>query len=235
MCSSLMAAGHDVQLCHCATPRYCVETVGDKVRQYQLRASEQFTLDRHIPLGPTFRDLRRLPPYIAAEKFDIVHTHLSHDSAFGGLCCKLLGSRRPPVIRTLHQRSVLPPSLPNRILLRWCADGVLTFTEGFRQATLTRFGLAPERVGVQPMPIDLTRFSPDRTYRDMRPLFGIAPDAPVIGIVGRFQKYRPVRINSRTLVRGGDCFEFPGFACVLAHQHEDGAGFNFPFHGLALP
>jgi glycosyltransferase involved in cell wall biosynthesis len=64
------------------------------------------------------------------------------------------------------------------------------FTEGFRQEYIRRFALEPASTAIQPMTIDVKRFSPVRSYRDMRDEFAVPRDAPLIGIVGRFQKYR---------------------------------------------
>jgi glycosyltransferase involved in cell wall biosynthesis len=190
MCKSLQDLGHDVLIAYCTAPPNEPETMGMKVKEYAVNGTEQFALDRHIPPLKTLRDTVTLPRFISRKKFDVVHMHLSHDHAFGAMLAKLLGRNRPQLVRTLHRRSVLENNLGNRLQLKALADGFLTFTEGFRQQYIDEYGLAPERVAVQPMPVDLERFSPQRSYVDKRTEFGIAADAPVIGIVGRYQKYR---------------------------------------------
>ncbi len=194
MCKGLQNLGHEVVIAHCKAPRDEQETVGKKVAEYGLKGNEDFALDRHIPLLKTLKDIWGLPSYIAREKFDIVHVHLCHDHAFGGILTKCIGRKRPILVRTLHRREVLKDTFGYRLQLKGLTDGWLTFTEKFRQKYIDRFGLDPDRLAVQPMPIDLARFSPDRTFRDMRSVFGIAADAPVIGIVGRYQKYRRAEI-----------------------------------------
>jgi glycosyltransferase involved in cell wall biosynthesis len=190
MCKSLQDLGHDVLIAYCTAPPNEPETMGMKVKEYGVEGTEKFALDRHIPPLRTLKDTVTLPRFISRRKFDIVHMHLSHDHAFGGALAKLLGRNRPQLVRSLHRRTVLEPKLGNRLQLKKLADGFLTFTEGFRQKYITEYGLDPERIAVQPMPIDLERFSPARNYADKRAEFAIAPDAPVIGIVGRYQKYR---------------------------------------------
>jgi len=94
------------------------------------------------------------------------------------------------IIRTIHYREVLANSFASRFLLNRLTDGTLLFTEGFRRKTIERFHLDPEAVGVQPMIIDLDRFRPNRTFKNIRAEFGVGPETVLIGIVGRFQKYR---------------------------------------------
>ena len=194
MCHGLQERGHDVQIAYSAAPRDEEETVGKKVKSYHLNGTEAFALDRHIPPRKTLNDFLTLPRYISTEKVDIVHTHLTHDHAFGGLCVKRLGGNRPTLVRTLHRRSVLKNTLGNRILLKRLTDAWLTFTPAFRQTYIERFRLPPDRVGIQPLTIDTERFNPAHGFRDMRKEFDIPADAPLIGIVGRYQKYRKMDI-----------------------------------------
>ncbi len=189
-CLDLQARGHHVLLAHSAQPQFDERTLGTKAREMGVNSTEQFALDRYLHLRGTFHDLFALPDFVRREAFDVVHLHLSHDHAVGGLCVKRLGKRRPVLVRTLHNRSVLTPSLGARLLLRWFTDGYLVFTEGFRQEYIRRFRIPPDRIGVMPMPVDLERYDPARQFQNMRHVFGIAPDAPLIGIVGRFQRYR---------------------------------------------
>lgn len=194
MCRSLQDLGHDVLLAHCRDAFEVDESISKKVREYGVNATERFALDRHIPPFRTLADLWNLPRFMASEKFDIVHMHLCHDHSIGGVCAKLLGRRRPTLIRSLHRRDVLNASLGYNCQMRRLGDGFLTFTPGFRKTYIERFGLAPESLDVQPMTVDLDRFRPDRHFRDMRTVFGIEPGATVIGIVGRFQKYRKMNV-----------------------------------------
>ncbi len=191
MCHSLEQLGHDVLLAYRA-PQHenPEESIRMKAEQLDLHRTEQFALDRYLSPRGTMRDLLQLPRFLKKERFDVVNMHLCHDHAFGGICTKFLGSKRPLLVRTLHRRSVLEPTLGYKLQLGKLADGFLVFTESFRQQYITRFDIAPERIAVLPMPIDVDRFSPNQNFRDVRAEFGIQASAPVIGIVGRFQKYR---------------------------------------------
>lgn len=195
MCRSLQDRGHHVVIAHARTPSAIDEDMTGKVREYGLTGTTEFALDRHLPPLRTMRDLWAIPRYVKREKFDVVHMHLCHDNCVGGYWIPLLaGGQCPVLVRTLHRRSVLKNSLGYRYMLTRLSHGLLVFTEGFRRQYIDRFGLDPDRVAVQPMPIDLERFSQSRSFRDMRPEFGIAPDAPLIGIVGRYQKYRKAEV-----------------------------------------
>jgi glycosyltransferase involved in cell wall biosynthesis len=194
MCKSLQDLGHEVVIAYCQAPRDERETVGKKVAEYGLTGTTRFHMDRHIPPVKTLKDVWNLPRYIAREKFDVVHMHLCHDHSLGGILTKLLGKKRPLLVRTLHRRTVLKDSLGYRLQLKCLTDGWLTYTENFRQAYIKRFALDSKRVAVQPMPVDLERFRPDREFRDMRQEFGIAAEAPLVGIVGRYQKYRKAEV-----------------------------------------
>jgi glycosyltransferase involved in cell wall biosynthesis len=193
-CRSLMDRGHEVIFACCEPPPEYFESVKQKALDLDLNVTTRFKLDRHMHPWNTLHDLATLPVFMRRQKVDIVHCHLSHDHGLGTRCTHWSWSGRPPLVRSLYKRSVLKPSWLNRWLLKSYTDGYVTFTDSFRDDYIHRFQLPPDRVVVSPMSIDLDRFRPDRPFADMRAKFGIAPDAPVIGIVGRFQKYRRAEV-----------------------------------------
>ena len=196
MCRSLVDCGHEVLVAHVGRPAGETEpeTVGGKVAEYGLDGTDQFALDRYFRPRGTVRDLIRLPRFVTRERFDVVHMHLSHDHSYCGGVIRLFSRQRPVLVRSLHKRTVLERGLGTRFLLRFLADGLTCFTEGYRRQYMARFGLPAERLAVLPMPVDLERFRPGQKLRDMRGVFGIPADAPVVGIVGRFQKYRKMDV-----------------------------------------
>jgi len=166
------------------------DDLAGKASEYGLKTTTRFSLDRHIPPLGTLQDVWRLPRFIRRENFDIVHMHLSHDPVVGGPLLRLLDRKRPVLVRTLHRRDVLKKTSGTVSQIRRLADGYVTFTERFRDLYIKRFGLEPQRVVVQPLSVDLERFNPDRSFRDMRHTLDIDPEAPVIGTVGHWQPYR---------------------------------------------
>ncbi len=191
-CRGLADRGHDVTLAYrdAPTPR---RSVGGEAAAAGIKTDASFGLNRYIGLTDTASDLIRLPAFIRRERFDIVHTHLSHDAFLGALCVRLagMGRRRPMIVRSLHRRNVLPDKLGNRLQVKAMPDGVVVFTPGFRRQYIERFGLDERTVGLVPPTIDTAKFDPARgSFKDVRGELGIDKDTVVIGIVGRFQAYR---------------------------------------------
>ena len=193
-CRSLMDCGHEVLFaCPEPDPSSTKNTVM-WAKRLGVPVTTQFALDRYLHLGATFRDLWALPRFLRREQFDIVHCHLNHDHALGGMLARLPGTGRPAVVRSLYRREVVKASAPYRLQLTKLTDGCVAFTPSFRAAYIDRFDLDPERVVVSPMSTDLVHFSPVTKHVDMRPEFGVTPDVPLIGIVGRWQKYRKAEV-----------------------------------------
>jgi len=190
MCLSLQKRGHEVLLAYRKEQSADNKTIAKKIKHMGVNGTTRFNLDRYMNPWNTLYDLWHLPGFLRKEKFDIVHMHLSHDHVFGSTCAKLLGKNRPLLVRTLHRREGLKPTFGYRILLRHLTDGNMMFTKKFQEEYIRRFDMDPACTAVQPMTIDLDRFSPDKRYKDMRAEFDIPSDAPLIGIVGRFQRYR---------------------------------------------
>lgn len=201
MCRSLQDKGHETLIAFRKAPRKEPETVGKKIAEYRLNGTDRFALDRYFGLQGTLHDLFALPRFLYKEEFDILHMHLSHDHALGAICAKMLGKKRPALIRSLHRRSVVKATIPYRLLLKRLTDAHVLFTESFREKYTERFSFNPELIGVQPMTVDLGRFKLDRDFQDMRSEFGIPEDATAIGIVGRFQKYRRMDVFLKAAAR----------------------------------
>ena len=195
MCRGLQDEGNEVVFACRAMPpdiRAGEENTVDKARDYGLDVSTDFALDRYMGAKNTLHDLVHLPRTLKRRDFDVLHLNLSHDQTFGVLCAKFCGRQRPLTVKTMHRRDVPRATRGYRLAMSGflATDGFLVFTPSFRQRYIERFHLSPDRIALQPMSIDLKRFTPDRCYRDMRAEFGIPAEAQVIGIVTRFQKYR---------------------------------------------
>jgi len=204
ICKGLRDRGHNITFAFRSPP---VETenitIEQKVKKTKIKGMTNFSLDRYVRPLNTIKDLIQIPIYLKKENFDIIHMHLSHDHVIGTICAKILGKKRPILIRTFHKRSVLKNNLFNRLLLK-NTDGYLFFTEGFRKKYTTLFKLDPNMTSLQPMTVDINRFNPNRHYKDMRKEFGIPKDAIIIGTIGRFQKYRRIDwfLNAARLLLG---------------------------------
>lgn len=168
-----------------------VEMAVDSRREGDLRerlAAEGFPPRIELALstkgGPLefLRDLGRLRR--VARDFDVVHANFSHDHALAVLAVAR-GSTR--VVRTVHSSR----SLVDRGLQGWAhrhADGLLAVCEAHAAILRERFGVPAERVGISRGAVDSAAFTPDGP--DLRAELGIAPDAPVAGIVSRVKPDR---------------------------------------------
>lgn len=218
MCKSLEERGHDVTFaCRVTPPEHADadESVEMKAAEYGINFTTEFGLNRYWGLRDSLYDLTHLPHYIRREKIDVIHTHLSHDHAFGWYAKKMCFSRRPILVKSMHRRQVLPAKFWNNRLLKGLKgkNGLLVFSESFRQAYAERFAIYPDHIGICPMPLDLDRFRPDRSFIDQREAFGIPADSPVIGIVARFQKYRRMDVFLEAARKVVD--EFPSTRFVV--------------------
>ena len=199
LCRELDGRGHEVVLAYQKPPSPEGESLEKKLIEERLKATDQFCLNHSLKLyRPStiwthLRDIRNLGRYLSCEKFDIVNVHQSHDHIVGGLAARLC-DHPAIVIRTDHQRDFLKPHIGNRLLISKLTDGMITFSEKGKREDSSRFGLPPERIGRVMPALGLDRFSPKRSYKDMRSVFGIRADEIVIGMVARFQKYRRTEV-----------------------------------------
>lgn len=188
MASALQARGHEVLFAYRGGGRD--DRMDKLVKKYGVPATTDFALNRYMGIWDTIKDLTRLPNFIRREKFDIIHGHLQHDYWLGTNGARRSGKGRPMVVQTLHRRDVLKKSWWYKFLLRNQSDGLLAFTETYREKFIERFDLNPERIGLQGMPVDLEQFNPANDYQPMREKIGVPEGVVSIGIVGRFQTYR---------------------------------------------
>jgi L-malate glycosyltransferase len=168
-----------------------VEVAVDTRREGDIRdrlAAEGFPPRKDLALstkgGPVAlaRDLARLRS--VARDFDVVHANFSHDHALAAIAVARASTR---VVRTVHSSR----SLADRGLQGWAhrhADGLLAVCEAHAAILRERFRVPAERVGIARGAVDPVTFSPDGP--DLRAELGIAPDAPVAGIVSRVKPDR---------------------------------------------
>ncbi len=123
----------------------------------------------------------------------VVHTHTAKAGFVGRVAAKLAGV--PVIVHTFHghvfQGYFSPAKTKMFILLERItarmSDTVITLTEGLRRELSEEYRITRRsRITVLPLGLDLEAFARvPRKSDDFRRAHGIAPDVPLIGIVGR--------------------------------------------------
>ncbi|HVP66136.1 MAG TPA: glycosyltransferase family 4 protein [Anaeromyxobacteraceae bacterium] len=121
----------------------------------------------------------------ASAAFDVLHANFSNDHALALLAAA--GRRECRVVRTVHSSR----SLRRRGLQGWihrASDGLVAVCEAHARVLRDDFRVPAERVCAVRGAVDADVFRPDGP--DLRAELGIAPDAPVVGIVSRVKPDR---------------------------------------------
>ncbi len=199
LCKELERRGHRVIFAYRKPPFPVEDSIERRVLREGVRATDQFHLNHVLkPSHPAafrdnLQDFFRLSRYLRQEKFDVLNVHQSHDHVLGGMAARW--SKEPViVIRTDHKRDFLKPGFGNHLLISRLTDGIITFSERGRREDAARFNLPVERVCRIRPALDLSRYDPNREFKNMRAIFGIGDDEIVIGMVARFQKYRRTEV-----------------------------------------
>ena len=130
-------------------------------------------------LAGALRDLPVLRATIERERFDVVHTHLSHDHYLAGLAVP-----RGPVrlVRTLHHRRHAKPDL----FLR----GLFRRTRAFAFANRDIAGAFDAAGPVHPPTVDAAIFMPGEKPEGLRGGLRLPPGSFVLGTVGKVARGR---------------------------------------------
>lgn len=211
LCFHLRERGYDVTAA-------CTEgPLLDPLRERGLRCVD-LPIERSMDLRAHARSYRRLSAWLARERFDIVHVH----TPIAALIGRLAAARRGVPIRIytahgfyFHDDMRAATRLAHVGLERFGAlfdHFLMTQSEEDRQAAI-RYGIArPDRVRTIGNGVDMARFDPERlgpaARLKMREALGIAPEARVLGIIGR-------------LVREKGYFELFRATAELARRFED--------------
>ena len=126
-----------------------------------------------------FSKLRESAKWVRDENFDVMHTHMSRAHTFGILMKHLSGT---PVVATAHNR---------HFQLHWrMNDRVIANSEATRSYHRRYNRVSPEKLETIHCFIDSSRFLnvAHEMRQRIRERWGIAEDAPVIGIVGDVTK-----------------------------------------------
>ncbi len=169
------------------TVSVCYNTPGPLVDSFR---------EMKIPLW-RFSPNRRIDPALAfwlanvvkREQPEVVHTHLFKSDFHGRLAARLAGA--PVVISTLHNNDVWARRFPLGHIYGWTAqavDALIAVTADVKRYHVKYTGVPAAKVHVIENGVDLSRFSMPSDASvgaAVRMEFGIAPNVPLFGIIGR--------------------------------------------------
>ena len=229
LCFHLRDVGFDVTAA-CTESEFMAPLRERGLRCVDMPISRSHSLPSH------WKSYRRLNRWFAEERFDIVHVH----TPIAALIGRVAAWRRrvpiriytahgfyfhddmPPIKRTFHVGLERFGGLFDHYLM--------TQSEEDRQSAI-RLGIAkPDAARTIGNGVDMTRFDPAR-FSDadrlaMRESLGIAPDAPVLGIIGRLVRekgyFELFQAVPRIAERVPD-FRLVVIGSALASDHDDSA------------
>jgi len=168
-------------------PQGETEHIVSIARERGLQPAAGFHLSKHVSLRKNLADLPRLKRFITQEGFTVVHTHLTNGHLLAALASRKLSSP-PIVIRTCYEGE--KTGFRDQLLYRNGTDGLIVSSPAAHKAILQAGYLSEERICFIPPGIDTDRFDPGTVMNHNRAEWGIAPEAPVVGIVARVQTHR---------------------------------------------
>lgn len=145
--------------------------------------------------GALYRYSRRLAAWIREHEVDLLHCNDTRGALQAGLAARRAGV---PMVWNVRSRERLPWYLV--LLGSYCAKRLITLTEG----NLDHFagaGHLRRKSTVIPNGVDVDRFSPDVDGSAVRAEFGLAPDAPLILMVGTLVRIKAHEVLIRAARR----------------------------------
>jgi glycosyltransferase involved in cell wall biosynthesis len=147
---------------------------------------------RRSGIEVTFLGRRKHDPRVTADlikfvrtrRIDILHLGGMKSIFFGRVAARLAGCR---AVIHLHDTRPMGPvvGLLQRRLARW-TDAAISPCEFVRQLAITEFAIAPPIAATLHNGVPIDEFAPpDGARESVRREFQIAPDAPVVGMLGR--------------------------------------------------
>jgi glycosyltransferase involved in cell wall biosynthesis len=160
--------------------------VADKLRGHGVRVRD-LGMGRNTELGA----MLRLYKIIRTGRYDVVHAHLYRAQVYARPAARLAGT--PVIVTTEHsigethieRRKMSTPVRGLYLASELCSDATIAVAEVVRER-LIRWGVPDRKITVIPNGLDFSALVFDPAARTaVREQFGIAPDAYVIGTLGR--------------------------------------------------
>ncbi len=159
------------------------------------------TLSDPMPFALDPCTIARLVAAFRRFRAQVIVTHSSVDSWCAGVAARIL---RLPIVRARHLSVRVGSHPATRFVYRALCDAVITTSESIRAHLVRDIGLAGEKVRSIPTGIDVARFDPAKADgKKVRDELGIAPEAPLIGMVATLRDWKGHRyfLHALTEVR----------------------------------
>jgi len=203
-CSLLSKRGHElVFACPDGPPRWRISSHGvqfirpeDREKRslrpllanYGLRTDETLRLNRHLNFFDNRSDIKSLQRMLREERWDVIHAHFPHELSLASLAKRRAG--RGSVLVASWYKDKPPPDNPLMRNVFKEVSAVLCVSSIVRER-IVRSGLMDAAHSyVLPGMINTNRFHPGLDGSRARERMGIPRDAPVAGMIARFQSYR---------------------------------------------
>lgn len=190
---TLQQAGYEVAGISAPGP-YSTDLEADGIRHLAVPMTRNFT-----PF-PDLVSLWRLYRVMRRERFTIIHTHTPKPGLLGQIAARMAGV--PVVVNTLHGfyfHSNMPPAwqrfyITLEKISALCSDVILSQNSEDVDTAIREHICPPNKIKYLGNGIDLSAFDPigisQEQIAECKRALGIAPDAPVVGFVGRLAAKR---------------------------------------------
>lgn len=185
LAASQVKAGHEVLFALSGGASFEAEA-----RALGIPVSTQVRFERSYWPHRKLRDLRSLRRLIAEFQPQIVHAHLTHDHVTAGVAIGPRKPGKPILVRTCHREEPPRNDALTQALFTKRTAGVMTISTSMVDHLVDAYRLPAERVCLVRGSVDSDRFRPNDHGPEMRKKWGIAEDAPVLGLVSRMRKNR---------------------------------------------
>ncbi len=161
------------------------------LRSWDLNHTEDFFLCTHARPDQHLRDLLRLRKWCQHREIDLVLTTESHALTLA-VAARSLGRNRVPIVHYLNRTPKELEGHPARLALLRQADGLLLPYTSDRSHWARVLHIPEKRLWPLPNLVDRERFHvvTEEAKQQSRQIFGLPPQARVIGSIGRFKAGR---------------------------------------------
>lgn len=159
-----------------------------RARQMGLRVVTEIDfLPRRTPLA-LWAQVTQMTRFLETNAIDVIHSHISHDHWVAGLGRRRLHGRPPLLARSLHRLDFRRDPLHNWLFRHTDLHFGVTRDQIARMKQA--WDLSDDRTALMRGAIDIERFRPGGDGTVLRRDWGIPPDAPIAGMIGRMRPDR---------------------------------------------